>query len=86
MIPAATNPLASSGSLADLALLQNPPVGVAQTRQFEQTLANVIGDLMSQSSSSSSSSEEDAPVVPTGSSLMPLQLAMALGQINGAKK
>lgn len=78
------NPVTNiTAGLPDLAALNKPASGVAETKQFEQTLANVLGQLMSQTSSSQDS--EESPVVPTGSDIMPLQLALILGQIKEAK-
>lgn len=83
------NPLANINAIqgtgqvgaGDLQSLLKPAKGAAETQAFQQTLANVLGNLMSQTSSSESEGE-DAPVVPTGSSLQPLQLSLILAQVN----
>lgn len=83
------NPLANINTIqgtgqvgaGDLQNLLKPAKGAAETQAFQQTLANVLGNLMSKTSSSDSEGE-DAPVVPTGSSLQPLQLSLVLAQIN----
>lgn len=79
------NPVTGSG-VQELQSLLTRPQGAQQTQAFEQTLANVLGGLMSQTSSTEATGDGDeAPVVPTGSSLQPLQLALILSQVKAAQ-
>ena len=68
-------------SPSQLQVIQARPRGAAETQAFQQAMAGVLGNLLSGTSSAQLDPEE-APVVPTGSSLQPLQMSLILAQVN----
>ena len=77
----------ASDPLSQLVSLGKSPVrGVEQTRQFEQTLASALAEILSKTSISGNSDNldsSDSSIVPDfTSTMMPLSLSLTLGQLN----
>jgi hypothetical protein len=72
---------------SSLQALGQTPHGSAEIRAWQQNLANALSILTNPSSSGSEAESEDAKlnIVPSGSALTPVELALAMDKINQAK-
>jgi len=80
-------PSITSIDSSSLQALGQIPHGAAEIRAWQQNLANALSILTNPSSSGSEQDSEDAKlnIVPSGSALTPVELALAMNKINQAK-